>query len=58
MMIATQDKRRGELDHWLGILGSVVVCPDCQRRFALAVPDDADEWHHGHDCEVADTVEV
>lgn len=53
MSTTSQDTQRGELDHWLDILDSAVACPDCQRRFALAVPEDADEWHHGHDCEVA-----
>lgn len=27
-------------------------CIECGRRFDLMVEAEADEWYHGHDCEV------
>lgn len=28
-----------------------ITCLDCGREFDLTDGPDADEWHHGHDCE-------
>jgi len=30
----------------------IATCPECDRRFDLLVPEQADEWYGGHDCEV------
>ncbi len=30
----------------------IMVCPECDREFDLLDEDEADEWAHGHDCEV------
>jgi hypothetical protein len=35
------------LDHW------VRTCPECEREFSMLEHDEAQEWHYGHDCEVA-----
>jgi len=26
-------------------------CPECGRTFNMLDPEQADEWHYGHDCE-------
>ena len=28
-----------------------VKCVECERKFDLAQPADAEEWYYGHDCE-------
>jgi hypothetical protein len=28
-----------------------ITCLDCGREFDLTDGPDADEWHHGHDCD-------
>lgn len=31
-----------------------VECPECLRIFDMTNPVDADEWAHGHDCDIND----
>lgn len=33
----------------------VMTCHDCGRDFDMRDESDADEWAHGHDCEVTET---
>jgi len=35
-----------------GIVKGKAKCPECKRVFDLMNEKDAQEWHHGHDCEV------
>jgi hypothetical protein len=32
---------------------TTATCAECGRVFDLTDEDDANEWYHGHDCEVA-----
>jgi len=32
----------------------LVQCVECGRVFNLTNIEDAEEWHYGHDCEVAE----